>query len=190
MVLEMPVVLFVIATLIAIVVILLFILLGQTQKTKRTANGPQTSMEQLKKYFLIDPHTGAYNQSFLAKKLEEETYRSARYNSHFTTVVFRFASVFSQLDKEKADSIYRMLAVAASRDTRYSDFVATLENYGLAVIFTMTSKPSSEVPLNRLLLRFEDILKKEGIEGKPEVRVYGFPEDKTEIEKLIAELKE
>lgn len=187
---EVPVVLFAIATLMAIVVILLFILLGQAQKTQKSNSENSVNIEQLKKYFLVDPHTGVYNQSFLVKKLEEETYRSARYNSHFTLAIFDFAPLLKGLEKEKATSLYRMAVVSASRDTRYSDFVAALNDNKVAIIFTMTPKPSSEMPLNRILMKIADIFRKEGIEEKPTVRVYGFPEDKADIEKLILELKE
>jgi|GEM_PF-4621763 len=187
---EVPVVLFIVATLMAIVVILLFILLGQTQKTQKSNSENSVNIEQLKKYFLVDPQTGVYNQNFFIKKLEEESYRSARYNSHFTLVIFDFASLLDGIEKEKAASLYRMAVVSASRDTRYSDFVATLQENKFAIIFTMTPKSSAEVPLNRIMTKIGDIFKKEGIEGKPSIRVYGFPEDKADIEKLILELKE
>lgn len=188
MLFEIPVLLFIIASLTAIVIFLLMVLLNISQK--KSTQAAEEGLENLKRFLLVDPSTGAYNQGFFVKKLEEESYRAARYDVNFTVVVYDFEDALKNLESERAASIYRKLVVTALRDTRFSDFVATLRNYAIGVIFSMTPKASSEVPINRLLQKFSDILRQEGIEGKPEISVFCFPENKTEIEKLISELKE
>lgn len=188
MLFETPVVLFVIASLTAIVVFLLLVLLNQNQKKLKEVQVAE--LENLKRFLLVDPQTGAYNQSFFVKKLEEESYRAARYNSHFTVAIFNFDGILNNLDEEKAASIFRKLVASAIRDTRYSDFVASIGTYSIGVIFSMTSKASSEVPVNRLLVKFSETLRQEKAEGEPATRILSFPEDKTEIEKIIRELKE
>lgn len=184
---ETPVVLFIVAALTAIVLFLLMVLLNQTQKkssTEKTRN-----LENLRKYILVDPVTSAYNQAFLVKKLEEELYRSARYNSQFTLAIFDFSKLFEKLDYDFSVSIFRKNVISAVRDTRYSDFVATLDNFKLVVLFTMTHRASSEVPINRLMQKFEEILRQDGLDKTPELKILSFPEDKADLEKLIRELK-
>lgn len=188
MLFEVPVLLFIIASLTAIVIFLLMVLLNLSQK--RATQTAEEGLENLKKFLLVDPSTGAYNQGFFVKKLEEESYRAARYNVSFTVVVYDFEKVLKNLESEAAVSTYRKMVVTALRDTRFSDFVATLKNYAIGVIFSMTPRTSSEVPINRLFQKFSELLKADGIEGKPEVSVYSFPDNKAEIEKLISELKE
>lgn len=183
---ETSVLLFVIAALTAVVIILLLALLRQDQK--RSVQ-PAETQENIDKYLLIDPKTGVYNQQFLHRKLEEEIYRAARYNTHFSVALFDFENILKNLDQQKAFTVFRKLVATASRDTRYSDFVARFEPYGIAVIFTMTSKASCEIPLNRLFSKFESVLKEDGLQGEPAVEIYGFPEDKTAIEKTILRFK-
>lgn len=177
--------LFVIAALTAVIIILLLALLRQS--TKKLKDTQLT--ENIDKYLLIDPETGVYNQQFLHKKLEEEIYKASRYNVQFTLALFNFDNVLKNMEKEKALTVLRKIVAAASRDTRYSDFVARFETNGVAIIFTMTSKISSEIPLNRLISKFKKVLEDENLSGEPNVQVYGFPEDKTQIEKLILKLK-
>lgn len=188
MLLETPVVLFVIASLTAIVIFLLMVLLNQTQQ--KTVSSEEKNVDNLRRFILIDPSTGAYNRSFFQKKLEEETYRSARYNTSFSVAIYDFSSLFTETDTQKAESAFRKCVVSAVRDTRYSDFVSNLEDGRIAIIFTMTPKAHTEVPINRLLLKFKEILKEDGFKDNIGVKVIGFPEDKTELEKLIQELKE
>ncbi|MCX7831815.1 MAG: hypothetical protein N2440_02815 [Actinobacteria bacterium] len=190
MLVETPVVLFIVAALTAIVLLLLMVLLNQTQKKSSNSNNASKNLENLRKYLLVDPVTSAYNQAFLAKKIEEELYRSARYNAQFTMAIFDFSKLLEKLDDDTSVSVFRKNVISAVRDTRYSDFVATLDDFKLAVLFTMTQRSSSEVPINRLLHKFEEVLKQDGIDKTPELKVLSFPEDKADIEKLIKELKE
>jgi diguanylate cyclase (GGDEF)-like protein len=182
---SVSILLFVIAALAAVVIILLLSLLRQSTGKSKEA----VSSENIDRYLLIDPETGVYNQQFLYRKLEEEIYRASRYNSQFSFALFNFDDVLKDVEKERALTVLRKVVATASRDTRYSDFVARFETNGVAVIFTMTSKVSSEIPLNRLISKFKKVLEEENFSGEPAVQVYGFPEDKTQIEKLILKLK-
>lgn len=183
---DMTVVLFVITLLTAVIIILLLFLIKQATALR---NQKESRAEVIDKYILIDVQTGIYNERFLVKKLEEEIYRSARYNSHFALAIFDFTRILSRIEKEKAESIFRKIVASLSRDTRFSDISARYGEFGFAIVFTVTPKISAEVPVNRLLNKAEEILTRENLQGEPEIKVYGFPEDKTEIEKIVIKLK-
>lgn len=179
------IVLFVIAGLTGVIILLLFMLL----RKQESMTGEVETSNEFEKYILIDPDTSIYNRTFLQRKLDEEIYRSARYNAYFTLVVMDFSKIFSDTADEQFKTTFRKIASMLSRDTRFTDVVARVDATGIAILLSMTPKRSAEIPINRFNSKIKSILEADGFSGEPEVKIYGFPEDKSSIEKFNQQLK-
>lgn len=179
------IVLLVIAGLTAVVILLLFMLLRKQELKPAESE----SANDFEKYILIDPDTGIYNRAFLQRKLDEEIYRSARYNSSFTLVVMDFSGVFKDTGDEQFKTTFRKICSMLSRDTRFTDVVARTDVTGVAILLSMTPKRSAEIPINRFNAKIKSILEADGFSGEPDIKIYGFPEEKSSIEKFNQQLK-
>lgn len=178
--------LFVILALVAVIIVLLMALLRKHAK-------PDTeipALEEASKYLLVDPDSGVYNKSFFHKKLEEEIYRAARYGSQFSLAIFNLENVCKEIEENHLPTLLRKLGVTISKDTRFIDIVARTNRCQLTLLFPMTPKRASEVSVARLMVKIKEILQAENLPTEFETRLFGFPEDKVEIEKLSRILKE
>lgn len=180
------VVLFVIGALLAVIILLLIALLRKQEKiSKETPASAETN-----KYLLIDPDSGVYNKNFFQKKLEEEIYRAVRYGSQFSLAIYDFEAPCKEVPEDSLPSILRKLALPISKETRFTDFIARTNKYQLMLLLPMTTKQTSEIPISRLDLKIKEILQVEKLPQEFQTSILGFPENKSEIEKLSRTLKE
>lgn len=183
---NLVVVLLVTAALLFVIILLLIALLRRQEKISSKFPASQ----EVNKYLLIEPESGVYNKNFFQKKLEEEIYRAHRYGSQFSLAILNFESSCKDVQEDSLPSILRKLGVSISKDTRFTDVVARTNKYQLMLLFPMTAKQTSEIPLKRLELKIKEILQAENLPPQVQVKLLGFPENKSEIEKLSRTLKE
>ncbi len=180
------VVFFVISALLIVIIILLIALIRKSEKI-----GSETiRSSQPDKYLLVDPESGVYNKNFFQKKLEEEIYRAVRYGSQFSLAIYDFDVLSKDIPDDELPPILRKLALSISKDTRFSDVVARTDKCQLMLLFPMTTKQASEIPVSRLNLKTTEILQAEKLPSEYQVKLLSFPENKVEIEKLSRILKE
>lgn len=182
---DSAIVLLVIAGLTAVVILLLMMLL----RKQENASSVTEVENDFEKYILIDPDTGIYNRAFLQRKLDEEIYRSARYNGSFTLVLMDFTKALKGATDEQFKTTFRKICSMLSRDTRFTDVVARVDATRVAILLSMTPKRSAEIPVNRFNAKIKSILEADGFSGEPETIIYGFPEEKSSIEKFNQQLK-
>lgn len=184
---NIAIILFIIAALVGVIILLLMALL---RKQESSASLDATSVTGLEEFILIDPETGMYNKRFFHKKLEEEIYRSTRYNAFFSVNIFDLEAVCRGLDHEKMLTVLRKAGTLIARDTRFTDIVARTDTYKLSLILSMTSKKNSPIPIERIKKSLTSLLEAEGLDKNFYTESISFPEDKAEIEKLSINMRE
>jgi len=182
---DLAIVLFVIAALVGVVILLLMALL----KRQEAQGGDQATYAGLEEFILVDPETGLYNRRFFHKKLEEEIYRSARYNAYFSLAIFDLSRILSDLEKDRAITLLRKLGTTAARDTRFTDIVARIDEYKIALVLSMTPRRVATIPLERLRAKLKEVLQLEGIEADIPYELHAYPDDKATIEKLSISMR-
>ncbi len=170
-----------------VVVGLLFLLFRRQRPANEIMDQPV--YQDLDRFVLIDRDTGLYNRRFFQKKVDEEIYRSRRYGSYFSLTIINLPAAAVHLPDHDLNVLLRKLGSTMTRDTRFTDVVARVDRGQLGILFPMTAKRGAEIPASRLEQKVEEMLRSAGIETRPEVRLFAFPEESTDVERFSEELK-
>ncbi len=137
----------------------------------------------------LDEETGVYNESFVARLLDESIGIHSRYKVPFSIALFGLSpALTSELRPSRRRSLLRAVANHIRNDVRLVDDVGRLTDGTFVLVMPQTPRAGGEIAAKRVRVGIRELLGAR--DESVTVRLLSAPEDSTELDRLRGTMTE